>query len=177
MDEIKFSGNAKQLVLFLMEKEIDQNQVWDLLPHRDIKKRTLDSNAYFHVCCDKLRQKLGISMARCKNHLIADYGQIMYIEEGVPLIYKTNAPEDYMIELDTIHTKCIKVFKENGKDVFFYRVYRGSHDYNTMEMSQLIKGTIEECKAQEISVATPDEIAHMQSLWEARYKKMCDRKV
>ena len=71
----------------------------------------------------------------------------------------------------------IKVFKENGKDVFFYRVYRGSHDYNTMEMSQLIKGTIEECKAQEISVATPDEIAHMQSLWEARYKKMCDRKV
>ena len=58
------------------------------------KPRSLDANAYFHVLCDKLRQVLGISMARCKNHLIADYGQVDYISEGEPLFYKTNAPED-----------------------------------------------------------------------------------
>lgn len=165
------TGKAKDLVLYLMDQEIDRDKLWDLSVHKDKKKRSLDSNAYFHVLCDELRQKLGMSMARCKNHLIADYGQVMYLEEGVPLIYKTNAPEDYMMELETIHTKCIKVTEENDKPVFFYRVYRGSRTYNTVEMSALIRGTVEECNAQGITTATPAEIAHMQALWEAKYAR------
>lgn len=164
----KITGKANDIVLFLMKPDIDRSIVWDLQPHKDVKKRSLDSNAYFHVLCDKLRQKLGISMARCKNHLIADYGQILYLDDQ-PMIYKTNAPEDYMMELETIHTKCVKVTEENGKSVFFYRVYRGSHTYNSAEMAALIKGTVEECKLQDIPTATPNEIAHMQALWEKRY--------
>ena len=92
----KITGKANDIVLFLMKPDIDRSIVWDLQPHKDVKKRSLDSNAYFHVLCDKLRQKLGISMARCKNHLIADYGQILYLDDQ-PMIYKTNAPEDYEI--------------------------------------------------------------------------------
>jgi hypothetical protein len=170
MGEI-ISGRAQDLVMYLMGDDIDRAKVWDLSEHKDKRNRSIDSNRYFHLLCDKLRQKLGISMASCKNHLIADYGQVMYLEEGVPLIYKTNADEAYMLELETIHTKCVKVTEENGKPVFFYRVYRGSHDYNTSEMAQLIKGTVEECEAQGIQTATPDEIAHMQALWEAKYAK------
>jgi hypothetical protein len=171
MDKLKITGKAKDIVTFLMRDDIDRSLVWDLEIHKEKRKRSLDSNAYFHVLCDKLRQKIGISMARCKNQLIADYGQIMYLEEGVPLIYKTNAPEEFMIELETIHTKCIKVTEEHGKPVYFYRVYRGSHEYNTAEMAQLIKGTVSSCQEQGISTATPDEIAHMQALWETKYNK------
>ena len=170
-DELKVTGKAKDIVTFLMRDDLDRSLIWDLEVHKEKRKRSLDSNAYFHLLCDKLRQKVGISMANCKNTLIADYGQIMYLEEGIPLIYKTNAPEDFMLELETIHTKCIKVTEEQGKPVYFYRVYRGSHEYNTAEMAQLIKGTIAECKEQGISTATPDEIAHMQALWEAKYNK------
>ena len=170
MSEV-FTGTSNDIVLFLMGKGNDPEVKWDLTLHKDKRKRSLDSNAYFHVLCDELRQKLGMSMARCKNHLIADYGQVMYLEEGVPLIYKTNAPEDYMMELETIHTKCVKVTEENGKPVFFYRVYRGSSTYITSEMSALIRGTVEECKAQGIETATPSEIAHMQALWEAKYAR------
>ena len=165
------TGTARDICFMLMDENIPKDKVWDLTEHKEKKKRSLDSNAYFHVLCDKLRQKLGISMARCKNHLIADYGQVMFLEEEVPLIYKTNAPEEYMMELETIHTKCIKITEENGKPVFFYRVYRGSHTYNTAEMAQLIKGTVEECQAQGIETATPEEIEHMQSLWEAKYAR------
>ena len=165
------TGTARDLIMVLMGDDIPRDKKWDLAEHQDKKKRSLDSNSFFHLLCDKLRQKLGISMARCKNHLITDYGQIMYLEEGVPLIYKTNAPEDYMMELETIHTKCIKVTKENDKPVYFYRVYRGSHEYNSIEMNALIKGTVAECEAQGISTATPDEIAHMQALWEAKYAR------
>lgn len=163
------TGTALDIISFLMEQ--DKTKQWDIEEHKNKRHRSLDSNAYFHVLCDKLRQKLGISMARCKNHLIADYGQIMYLDEGVPLIYKTNAPEDYMMELETIHTKCVKVTEENDKSVFFYRVYRGSHTYNVKEMQELIEGTVEECKLQDIDTATPDEIAKMQALWGRKYGK------
>lgn len=162
------TGKANALVMYLMQA--DREKIWDLTEHKENKKRSLDSNAYFHVLCDKLRQKLNISMARCKNHLIADYGQIEYIDEE-PMIYKTNAPEDYMMELETIHTKCVKVSEENGHPIFFYRIYRGTHTYNTEEMAKLIKGTVEECKAQDIETATPEELAHMQALWEQKYGK------
>lgn len=162
------TGTGEQIIAFLWGQ--DRAKKWDISEHKEHRKRSLDSNAYFHVLADKLRQKLGISMARCKNHLIADYGQILYLGDE-PMIYKTNAPEDYMIELETLHTKCVKVTTENGREVFFYRVYRGSHEYNTEEMSRLINGTVEECKAQGIETATPDEIARMQALWESRYGK------
>lgn len=162
------TGKTDDVVVFLLKQ--DKGITWDLSEHKEHRKRSLDSNAYFHVLCDKLRQKLGISMARCKNHLIADYGQIQYID-GAQMIYKTNAPEDYMMELETLHTKCVRVSEENGKEVFFYRVYRGSHDYNTAEMARLIDGTIAECKEQDIETASPDELARMQALWEQHNAK------
>lgn len=157
------TGNAQEIVSYLMQQQtVKPDCKYDLKEHKE--RRSLDSNSYFHVLCDKLRQKLGISMAACKNHLIADYGQIQYIDEQ-PMIYKTNAPQEYMMELETIHTKLVKVTEENDKEVFFYRVYRGSHTYNSAEMSKLISGTVEECKALGIETLTPLELARMNELW------------
>lgn len=160
------TGTAEQIAAWLIGQDT-KGKKYDITEHRE--KRSLDSNAYFHVLTDKLRQVLGISMARCKNHLIADYGQIEYLGEGEPLIYKTNAPEERMLELETTHLKCIKVSEENGHKVYFYRIYRGSHTYNTAEMSQLIAGTIAECEQVGIQTATPDELARMAALWEKRH--------
>jgi hypothetical protein len=158
------TGTGDQIIAFLYAQE-DRKTVWDLTEHKE--RRSLDSNSYFHALTDKLRQALGISMARCKNHLIADYGQIEYIE-GEPVIYKTNAPEDKMMELETVHTKCVKVTEENGHKIYFYRLYRGSHTYNTAEMAKLIDGTIQECRQQGIETATPDQLAQMAALWEKK---------
>lgn len=130
------------------------------------EKRSLSANAYFHVLCDKLRQKLGISMARCKNHLIASYGQFEMIGDE-PMIYKTNASEEYMQELETLHTKCVKITEEKGKKVYFYRIYRGSHTYDSAEMAKLIKGTVQECELQGIEVLTPVELERMIGKWKA----------
>lgn len=162
------TGNAEQITVWLI-RQPDRTVLYDIDKHRE--RRSLDSNAYFHKLNDMLRRKLGISVSCCKNNLIASYGQIEYLEDGEPLIYKTNAPPERMMELETVHTKLIKVSEENGKDVYFYRVYRGSHTYNSLEMSELIKGTIEECKAQDIETATPSELAHMAALWEKKYAK------
>lgn len=141
-------------------------------PYR--KDRSLNANAYFHVLCDKLRKKLGISMAHCKNELIASYGQIEYFGDGdekEAVVYKTNAPPEYIRELETVHMKLVDIREENGREVYFYRLYRGSHTYDTAEMSRLIDGTVQECQAQGIETATPDELRRMLSLWEARREK------
>lgn len=138
------------------------------------KKRSLDANAYFHAMADKLRMKVDVipwSMARMKNHLISDYGQVMYLDDGLPLIYKTNAPPEYVRELEEPHLNLVKTDIERGREVYFYRMYRGSHTYNTAEMSRLIDGTIEECKAQGIETMTPIQIARMMEAWERKNEK------
>lgn len=137
------------------------------------RRRSLDSNAYFHVLCDKLRQKLGISMARCKNELITSYGQIEYIDDNEPAVIKTNIEPETLAENETLHMKFIK-FGDDG--AFWYRVYRGSHTYTVEEMQKLIEGTIEECQLYGIETATPEDIAHMQYLWKEKYGSSEDRK-
>lgn len=126
------------------------------------RKRSLDSNAYFHVLCDKLRQKLNLSMAACKNYLITSYGQILYLDDGEPLIYKTNAPPEFINEREEVHMKFIKIGLDQA---YWYRMYRGSSTYDSKEMSTLIEGTVYECKEQGIETATPDELARMAELW------------
>ena len=124
--------------------------------------RSLDANAYFHVLCDKLRQKLGISMARCKNELITSYGQIEYLDEGAPAAFKSNIPFETMREAETPHLKYVKM-SEDGN--YMYILYRGSHTYDSQEMHILLEGTIAECKEQGIETKTPDEIRRLEELW------------
>ena len=161
-------GTSKDLIMFLMDAPKDKT--WVLEEYKEKKHRSLDSNAYFHKLVDLLRQKLNISFNSCKNHLITSYGQIEYID-GEQMIYKTNAPVEYMQELESVHSSCVKIAEENGKEVYFYRLYRGSHTYNTAEMSKLINGTVEECKAQGIETETPDKIREMLALWESYHEK------
>ena len=135
----------------------------EIKKHRE--KRSLSSNAYFHVLVDKIRQVLNISMAECKNNLISEYGQVQMLPDGNQMIYKTNAPEEFMKQQETIHTKCVKVIEENGKNVYFYRVYRGSSTYNSEEMARLIQGTVDEAKELGIETLTPEQIKAMNERW------------
>lgn len=124
-------------------------------------KRSLSANAYFHVLVDKLRTALRIGFSECKNDLITSYGQVEYIGDE-QVIIKTNVPPDKMRQSEILHCLCVKTSQEAGKNVYFYRVYRGSHTYDTGEMAQLIDGTIQEARAQGIEVLSPDELMRLE---------------
>lgn len=163
------------------EREVTARQIIDILWNikdndarynlKEVRpKRSRDANSYFHVLCGQLRFKADPhgapwSMARMKNHLISTYGQEQLLMGGERMIYKTNAPEDFMREQEYLHTKLVNVKMENNREVYFYQIYRGSHTYNTWEMSKLIDGTVEECKAVGIETLTPDEIRRMTEAW------------
>ena len=144
-----------QVVEFDIDAEVDI----DIKPHR--AKRSLNANAYFQVLVDKLRTALRIGFSECKNDLITSYGQVEYIGDE-QVVIKTNVPPDKMRQSEILHCLCVKTSQEAGKNVFFYRVYRGSHTYNSQEMAQLIDGTIQEAKAQDIETLTPAELMRLE---------------
>ena len=136
----------------------------DIKADKHKKKRSLDANAYFHVLVGKLAEKMTFSKAKMKNILICQYGQVELLPDGSPLIYKSNAPVEYMIELESVHSIPVKYLD----DATFYKIYRGSHTYDSYEMSKLIEGTVTEAKQQGIDTKTPDEIRRMVSAWQSR---------
>ena len=136
----------------------------DIKADKHRKRRSLDANAYFHVLVGKIAEKMIVSKARMKNILICMYGQPEVLPDGSPLIYKTNAPVEYMMELESIHSIPVKYVD----DATFYKIYRGSHTYDSYEMSKLIEGTVAEAIEKGIDVKTPDEIRRMVSAWQSR---------
>ncbi len=70
-----------------------------------------------------------------------------------------------MLEQETLHCMPCGSKEENGIEITFYRVYRGSHTYNTEEMSILIDGTVQEAKDLGIETMTPDQIEEMKQKW------------
>lgn len=114
-------------------------------------RRSKDANAYFHVLCGKIADRLGTSKTEVKNRMIALYGQPEIIDGALDfVIVRADKPVEKFAE---IHLQPTAQTKElNGK---LYRVYinmrhtgRNDRDdgYSTEEMSKLIDGTISEAR-------------------------------
>lgn len=65
----------------------------------------------------------------------------------------------------------VKYFEEagesklNGKNFTHYRVYKGSSEFDTREMSIFIDGVVSEAKDLGIQTETPNQIAEMKARW------------
>lgn len=164
------TGNTQQVLMWLFD--MDKDAVWDIEPHKERKGRSLNANSYFHVLVQKLAQaqQPPVSLAKCKNMMIAAYGQPEYID-GQQAIIKSNVPQEKMQEIEYLHTALVKISEENGTECYFYRIYRGTHTYNNMEMQKLIEGVVQECKDAGIETATPAEIAKMIDVWGLKNEK------
>lgn len=164
------TGNTQQVLMWLFD--MDKDAVWDIEPHKERKGRSLNANSYFHVLVQKLAQaqQPPVSLAKCKNMMISAYGQPEYID-GQQAIIKSNVPQEKMQEIEYLHTALVKVSEENGKEVYFYRIYRGSHTYNSAEMQKLIAGTVQECEQVGIETATPAEVQKMIEVWGKKFEK------
>ena len=134
-------------------------------------KRSLDSNAYFHVLVTKIAEKLNSSVTEVKNQLLADYGQPEIQNDSLMTIIMRDDIE--WQKLDTIHLKPTTAVRtmDDGKLYRVYYVMRGSHTFDSAEMSRLISATVDEAKELGIQTMTPDEIARMNALWGEKIEK------
>ena len=143
------------------------SDVLDIIAKKHTKKRSLTANAYFHVLVGKIADKLGISKTRAKNILICRYGQQDFLDDGNPIILKTNISVEKMLEQEFLHCQACKVDRQHdGSEVLFYKVFRGSHTLDSKEMAVLIDGTVQEAKELGIETISPDELKRMVERWQ-----------
>ena len=129
------------------------------------EKRSLSANAYFHVLNGKLADKLRISKPRMKNILLYRYGQTEFIGDEVATMH-SNVPASKLLEQEELHFFPVGTDDEG---LTIYRIQRNSRTYNSLEMSILIDGTVEECKEHGIETLTPRELAIMYEKWGERH--------
>lgn len=129
------------------------------------KKRSLNANAYFHVLVGKIADALDppISKARSKNILLGKYGQ-REIHKNGPLIISVRSDID-LLEREDIHCVPVGYGKVNDTEFTHWAIIRPSHTYDSLEMSILIDGTVQDAKELGIPTMTPNDIARMKELW------------
>jgi hypothetical protein len=93
--------------------------------------------------------------------LLGRYGQREKDADGKPVYISAMSSID-MLEYEDIHTYPVGHAELQGKQFTHYTVVRGSHTYNTKEMSILIDGTVQEAKALGIETLTPDELLKLK---------------
>lgn len=148
-------------VVYDQTKDKDLNV--EIKIHRN--KRSLNANSYFHVLVEKIADERRVSHTEIHNFLICEYGCLD--EDMPPVIMDDEVP---WMRLETLHirpTSATKVL-DNGRLYRVYLVMRGSHTYDTKEMSRLIDGAVYEAKQLGIEVLPPDELERMKATWERK---------
>ena len=126
------------------------------------ERRSKDANAYFHVLADKLADAMRMSKPRMKNYLLYRYGQKCRDNDGNLVVIKTNANEDELVERSDLHCWYLHDAPDGTP---MYVLLEHSRFYDTREMSVLIDGVVDECKAQGIDTLTPAEISELKQKW------------
>lgn len=135
----------------------DGEYEFEIKKHR--KKRSLNANNFSWTLTDKLAEKMlvaGVKISKEEMHaeMIFRYGQVMLDDNDEHVVISTAQEVD--VSKVFPYSKQIGTGTVDGKEFTHYRIYRGSHTYDTKEMSLFIKGIVEECKEQGINTDTPE---------------------
>ena len=125
---------------------------------RKRKKRSTDANALCWKLCTEIANVLRTEKESIYVDMLKRYGQ-----------------SDIVSVLSNVDVKgYFKYYDEygkgtvNGKEFTHYKVYKGSSEYDTREMSILIDGIIDEAKALDIEVISEREKTLLLEEWEKR---------
>lgn len=160
---IDFKTNKPTLTLEVNERSdfellVDDMRDKDKLsievkPYRE--HRSLNSNAYAWKLIGEIADILRASKDEIYLKMLKRYGQseLISVLSHVPI-------ENYVKYYEEAGES-----KLNGKDFTHYRVYKGSSEFDSREMSIFIDGVVSEAKDLGIQTETPEMLARMKSLW------------
>lgn len=149
--EINEKSDFKQMVDDFKDKEKLSIEV---KPYRE--KRSLNANAYAWKLIGEIADAVRASKDEVYLIMLKRYGQseLVSVLAHIPVAgyfkYFTEQGESTL----------------NGKQFKHYRVYKGSSEFDSREMSILIDGICDEARQVGIPTETPDQIAEMKSRWQ-----------
>ena len=149
-------GTSNKIITYLLEQAKDKQ--FEIKEYR--QKRSLDSNAYCWVLCDKIAKELS------KEKIYQD--AILQIGSFEPMIIEEKAFENFkriwqkqglgfLVQEVSRKDRCVKV-----------HCYYGSSTYNSKEMSLLINLLVELAKSLNIETKSDKEIESLLKEWDKK---------
>lgn len=155
-----FITNKLKITFFINQQvddfeEIENVELLDIEVKKHRNKRSLDANAYAW----KIITEMADSLRRNKDEVYQDklfeYGQVMIVPTK-----KGEKPDGFF--------KYYRFFQDgilNGKECDWYKVAKGSSDFDSKEMGIFIDGIVQDAKELGIVTDTPEQIAMYKEAW------------
>ena len=147
------TGTIKDIIPKLLN--LPNEVVYDFKIEEHKEKRSLNANAYAWVLITKISNVLRASKEEIYFLMLKRYG----VSEVVSIISNIDV------------TGYFKYYEEfgrsvlNNKEFTHYKIFKGSSEYNTKEMSVLIDGIVSEAKNLNIETMTPEQLALLKQEW------------
>lgn len=141
-------GNAEQIIHWLFNQ--DKDKLFEI--KENSKHRTLTQNAYAWSLINELANKLNISKEDMYLKMLKDFGQstILSIKQEVDIsgFFK--------------YYEIIGESELNGKIFCHYKIFKGSSQFDTKEMTVFLNGIIQECESVGIPTLTEEQIKKLK---------------
>ena len=141
-------GNAKQIVDWLFDK--DKSVLFEI---KELKKhRTLTQNAYSWKLINELANVMKLSKEDMYLKMLKEYGQstIVSLRSDINI-------NGFFKYYDLIGNSVL-----NDKEFSHYKIYKGSSEFDMVEMGVFIDGIIQECESVGIPTLTKKQIEEMK---------------
>lgn len=151
---LQFAINERMAAFELIDEYIN-NEKLSIKVDVYKEKRSLNANNYAWKLITEIGNKLRMSKEDVYLMMLKRYGQ----SEMVSVL--AHVPFGKFVKYyDEVGESELK-----GKLFKHYRVYQGSSEFDTKEMSIFIDGIVSEAKDLGIPTETPEQIARMKDLW------------
>jgi len=144
------TGTPIQIIQWLYNANKDK--LFDIKEHKE--KRSLDQNAYCWKLINEIANKIKKSKEEVYFDMLKSYGQMSEIS----MLSSIN-PSGFLKYYEVISKRIF-----NNNEFTIYRIYKGSSDYDTKEMSIFIDGVVQEAKQLDIEVLTPDQLKELKNM-------------
>ena len=144
-------GTPQEVIQWLFDQ--DKNKKFEIKPYH--KKRSLNANAYAWTLIGKIADVVRNSKEEVYIDMLKKYGQ----SEIVSVLSDIDVTEYFK------YFEQIATVKLQGKNFTHYKVFKGTSEYNTAEMTVFIDGVISEADELGIDTLPPNEVEKIKSLW------------
>lgn len=153
---LTLSVNEEAAVKMLYD-ELHETEKLSIKIDKYREKRSLNANNYAWKLLTEIGNVLRSSKDEVYLEMLKRYGQseIISVLSHIPI-------SEYVKYCEEAGESTL-----NGKLFKHYKVYKGSSEFDSREMSIFLDGVVSEAKELGIDTMTPDEVARLKSMWEA----------
>lgn len=139
-----------------------KDKIYRLEIKENRNKRSLDANAYAWVLIHKLAKELRTKPIEVYREAVLTVG-----DNYTPLCVRTQDMERLMKSWESNGDgwQCVDRGENNTPGCRTVFAYYGSSVFDTAQMSRLIDGLIQDCKALGIETMTPDKLSILKEEW------------